>query len=395
MTLELLANAALRMLLVGAVAWLTLRLLRVRNPHAEALVWRMLLVAGLALPLLLYWQLAPNFITTLQLPVIAVSGVGAADVPVAGWSVAPWLLVVYVSVALLLLARLAAGLIAVWRLRRVARVSEAGPDVLLSEQLRSPATFGSTILLPAESRHWPPEKLTSVLLHERAHVRGRDSYWCWLARVHTAVFWFSPFSWLLQRRLAALAETTSDDAVVAALRDPVAYAALLLEFARHPNSRSAVMSVAESHVPERIERLLAGTAPAAALPRAVRWLAFALLIPVVVLAASTTRAAPPADAAPAAGALPAGPVSLTWAADPDLLYPAVAKSERVTGYVVLQVAVDPAGKLKDVSVVEVQPADPRYGFADAAIQVAQQSQYRNTSAQVSTLKFMVKFALTD
>ena len=52
------------------------RIARVRNPHVEALVWRMVLVAGLALPALLYWRLAPSFATSLELPVIAAEGAG-------------------------------------------------------------------------------------------------------------------------------------------------------------------------------------------------------------------------------------------------------------------------------------------------------------------------------
>ena len=48
MMLEILANAAVRMLIVGAAAWLLLRLLRVRNAHAELLVWRMWLLARMS-----------------------------------------------------------------------------------------------------------------------------------------------------------------------------------------------------------------------------------------------------------------------------------------------------------------------------------------------------------
>ena len=79
MTLEILVNATVRMLLVGAAAWLTLRIVRVRNPHVETLVWRMVLLAGLALPALLYWSLAPSFATSFELPAIVAAGPGGAD----------------------------------------------------------------------------------------------------------------------------------------------------------------------------------------------------------------------------------------------------------------------------------------------------------------------------
>ena len=66
MMLEILVNATVRMLLVGAAVWLTLRIVRVRNPHVEILVWRMVLLAGLALPALLSLRLAPSFATLVR-----------------------------------------------------------------------------------------------------------------------------------------------------------------------------------------------------------------------------------------------------------------------------------------------------------------------------------------
>ena len=87
------------------------------------------------------------------------------------------------------------------------------------------------------------------------------------------------------------------------------------------------MSVAESNVPERIERLLARTPPAAALSRVARWSAFAALIPVVVFAASTTRAAPTEPAAKPLWVT--APARIVHAANPDDYYPAVAKHENV------------------------------------------------------------------
>jgi TonB family protein len=400
MNLELIANAAVRMLLVGLAAWLVLRLIRVRNPHVETLVWRMALLASLVLPALLYWRLAPDFTTSLQLPVIAGEEGAEASSRGASSSMLPSALAaIYLGVGLLLLARLAGGLAGMWRVSRAARPLATPDEVRLSEHIASPATFGGVILLPRDASTWPAEKLDAVLLHERMHVRGRDGYWSWLARLHAAVFWFSPFAWYLQRRLETLAETTSDDAVVAAHHDPVAYAALLLDFARHPNSRSVVMSVAESNIPKRIERLLARIPPASALPRAARWAALALMIPAVVLAASTTRAEPPAKAAAAA---PASVDTATFTGvkmqsfpNPDNFYPAVAKAERVEGFAVVRVEVDPMGQVVDVVVLETQPADPRYGFADAAIQVAQRTRFSNGSNQSGAMKFKVKFALAE
>jgi TonB family protein len=397
MTLEILVNSAIRMLLVGAVAWLALRAVRVRNAHVEALVWRMLLFAGLSLPVLLYWRLAPGFTTSLQLPVLTLGGTDPAATSAHGAVLLVPLLrlltALYLAGALLLVGRLAFGLVALWRISLAAEPQPLPGDVRISAHIRSPATFGTIVLLPSDARSWPSGRLDAVLAHERAHVRARDGYWSWLSRLHTAIYWFSPLAWWMQRRLESLAEATSDDAVVVAQHDPVAYAALLLEFAQKPNTRSVAMSVAESHVPERIERLLAGTPPSRALPRAARWSAIALLIPVTLLAASTTRGAPIVNAGPSqiAGVGP----GIAQAANADEYYPAVAVAEQVTGFAVVEVDLDTLGQLVDARVVKVEPADARFGFADAALQVARNTTYKNPQQQPSSFQFMVKFTLDD
>jgi beta-lactamase regulating signal transducer with metallopeptidase domain len=282
MTLEIVANAAIRMMLLAAAAWLLLRAFRVRNAHVEALVWRSTLLAGFALPALLYWRVAPSFATSIEpLEIVAaIPGATLDAAPVATGTVTMAVASIYLAVASLLLARLLVALAVMWRICRAARPMQTPDDVRVSERVRSPATFGAVILLPPDAREWPAEKLDAVLAHERAHVRTGDGYWSWLARLHAALFWFSPFAWWIQRRLETLAETTSDDAVLMARHDPADYAALLLEFARRPNRGSVAMSVAESNVPQRIERLLARIPPTAALPRVTRWAALVLMIPV-------------------------------------------------------------------------------------------------------------------
>jgi TonB family protein len=396
MTLEIIANTALRILLLAAAVWLLLRVFRVRNAHIEALVWRLALLAGFALPVLLYWRVAPSFTSPIE-PieiVAAIPGATISGVPDSGAPVATIAASLYLLVAAVLLVRLIVALAILWRISRAARPMATPDDVRISERVRSPATFGTIVLLPSDAQSWPAGKLDAVLAHERAHVRARDGYWSWLAQLHAALFWFTPVAWWIQRRLETLAETTSDDAVLIARHDPADYAALLLEFARHPNRRSVAMSVAESNVPGRIERLLARTPPAAPLSRGARWIALILMIPIVVFAASTTRAESTSAPAAAPAASPQSPgVGLTRPANPDDYYPAVAKAQKITGMAVVEVDVDALGQLVDARIVKVEPADPQFGFADAALQVARNTGYTNTSQQVGTMKFMVKFAL--
>ena len=51
--LAILAESALRSLILGSVVWIGLNLMRVRNPHVHMTCWAMVLVASLAMPLLM------------------------------------------------------------------------------------------------------------------------------------------------------------------------------------------------------------------------------------------------------------------------------------------------------------------------------------------------------
>jgi hypothetical protein len=51
--LAVLLESALRLLALGGVVWLGLRLLRVRNPHVQMTAWTVVLVASLSMPVLM------------------------------------------------------------------------------------------------------------------------------------------------------------------------------------------------------------------------------------------------------------------------------------------------------------------------------------------------------
>jgi TonB family protein len=142
------------------------------------------------------------------------------------------------------------------------------------------------------------------------------------------------------------------------------------------------MSAAESTNPDRSERLRARAASSTSLALAIALLAFAVS-PTRAEAEGETSAKAPAS------------VRLTRPADPGDYYPEAAKAQNVSGMAVVEVDVDPQGKLVDARVVNVDPADPQFGFADAALEVARNTAYENSGAQTGSVKFMVKFALED
>jgi beta-lactamase regulating signal transducer with metallopeptidase domain len=208
-----------------------------------------------------------------------------------GWGLA---IMVYMLVAAILLARVITGLVLGARLRRQA-LEIAHPhvkrllDLLLDrlpEQLPSapmraaPTTVAESssisvplatgvlnpvILLPPGWRDWDSQKLRAVLAHELSHVTRRDALTQLVSAVHRSIFWFSPLSWWLHRRLIDLAEQVSDDSALLAVKDPSLYAEVLLGFFQSLNALPArwlgVSMARGASAGRRIDRMLTGALP--------------------------------------------------------------------------------------------------------------------------------------
>ena len=157
--------------------------------------------------------------------------------------------------------RLCAGVGFALRLRnhatRVIFPFDPDLDVRTSKRIKSPATIGSSVLLPSDFASWDAATLRIVLSHERAHVRQKDFLIHTLAGLHCALFWFNPFSWWLKRQLAELGEALSDCAAVEEAESRAGYAEILLAFAARTRWPLAGVAMASaSNLTPRIERLL-------------------------------------------------------------------------------------------------------------------------------------------
>jgi len=265
----LLAEAALRSLLLTGAAWLALKLLRVRDPRTQMAAWTGVLLASLAMPLLM--RLAPT--EALPLPIdfqrlspisnapAASSGGGAAATRAFPWNTA--LLAAYLLVSATMSARLALGWIKSWRLlRRSARLRAAwtaGFNVRLSADLAMPVTIGRAILLPVDFLGWDAERRRAVMAHETSHAARGDFYLLLLAGLHRALFWISPAAWWLNDVLAELAETNSDAAALAVTEDRLSYARILIDLAGQTRAVPAGVAMARrTTIRRRIDRILAG-----------------------------------------------------------------------------------------------------------------------------------------
>jgi GWxTD domain-containing protein len=282
---RLLVESAVRAMLIAAGTALVLVITRIRTPVVLHRIWTSVLIAMLVLPLWTAWgpratfpvpapspspfeivapapaALAPASASRRAEVVAPATGVTSVPAPVRRW--ADLLILAYGVIALALFIRLAAGTIGTLLLLRRAVLIDGR---LTSAVCPSPVTVGwlrPVVLLPAAWREWSPSKLSAVLAHEGEHVRRRDPLVQWLALLNRALFWFSPVSWWLERRLAALAEQACDDAVLARGHDPRDYSEYLIDSARAVaggvRMNLAGVFMAGTSLPQRIRRILDDT----------------------------------------------------------------------------------------------------------------------------------------
>jgi hypothetical protein len=302
---HLLLEAAMRSLVMGAIIWAVLRLMRIEQVRARRTAWLLALAGALGMPLLVSAQIGPRLLPDLATLMPRVQSVAAPttqsdaqslgavyrdyrgpltdshagmmqdplvrsgtpsvedndDGPTLGGTVLSLAVFGYCAVAAVLSLRLCAGLGFALRLRnqaeRVIFPFDPQLDVRTSARVASPVTVGSSVLLPGNYTDWDGATLSIVLSHERAHVRQKDFLIHALAGLHCALFWFNPFSWWLQRQLAELGEALSDCAAVEQAQSRTGYAEILLAFAtraRWPLTGVAMANA--SNLTPRIERLL-------------------------------------------------------------------------------------------------------------------------------------------
>src|SRR5438093_4004354 len=345
--LAILAESALRSLLLGGVVWIGLNLFRVRNPHVHMTSWAMVLLASLSMPLLINWTTVTVTVDALPVPAAehfwpagpsssplaeplremlpAEQGIAATarSAPVQALNWLALATIVYALVAGLLLSRLAVGLYLTWRLARAAKPMRepwtADWSVRVSSVIAGPVTFGSTILLPPQCFDWDVRKRQAVLAHEGAHVTNRDFYLLLLAALNRSVFWFSPFAWWHHTRLAELAEIISDARALEVVEDRLSYAEILLDLVQHVRRAPVGIEMARAcTVRSRVERILAATAAPAKLGWGKRIGTAAVILPVVIVSAGSIAyrtapvSSPPQEQSTAAAAAVRKPQSVSF-----------------------------------------------------------------------------------
>ncbi len=228
-------------LLIALGAWLLLRLMGRQNSGTRFAVWMTALAGVVALPFLNGLSAAPHSLTAIlphAHPEIAIS---------AFWAVAFFGL--WIAIAALALARVAAG---VWQVRQIRRSCTEIPaaaldptlrelltetqrpvQLLSSETARIPAALGfrkPAIVLPSWTlRDLTGEELRPIVIHELAHLRRHDDWTNLLQKAIRAVLFFHPAVWWIDARLSMEREMACDDAVLAATGNARGYAECLID----------------------------------------------------------------------------------------------------------------------------------------------------------------------
>ncbi len=295
--LAVLFEAAVRSLALAALVGVGLYLLPRRNPRAEFVVWTGVLGASLAMPFLMGVISLPSGAIPLAAPAqpeFAVAEFNAAANALGGTRAVDWLLVGYLAGAAVLLARWGLGLFLTRRLLADAEpVVETGCPypVRRSSALTAPVSFAGTIFVPADYAAWPAATRSAVLAHEGDHIARGDFYVLTFALLHRAVFWFSPLSWWIVRRLTGLAEVLSDEAALAALGNGRAVVAVLRDFAvRNADAPAALAMARPATLRARVERLLSDPEPSKPLHAKTLAAIAGILLPLAMLAGASMTA---------------------------------------------------------------------------------------------------------
>ncbi|HEY1502286.1 MAG TPA: M56 family metallopeptidase [Acidobacteriaceae bacterium] len=240
LAVERVLNSLPEGLLIALGAWLLLRLMGRQNSGTRFAVWLVALTGVVALPFL-------SGLGSLQHGLPLMERTHSEITISTFWASAFFIL--WIAIALAALARVAAG---VWQVRKIRRscteivAADLDPELreliidtgrpvrlLTSEKVRVPAALGfryPAIVLPAWAlRDFDAEALRPILIHELAHLRRRDDWTNLLQKAVRAILFFHPAVWWIDARLSLEREMACDDAVLAATGNPRAYAGCLID----------------------------------------------------------------------------------------------------------------------------------------------------------------------
>ncbi|HTV93793.1 MAG TPA: M56 family metallopeptidase [Verrucomicrobiae bacterium] len=252
---------------IAAIAWLVTLALPRRHAATRYAVWFTALLALAIVPLVTLWHTDP--LPALPAPVvITASATTAATAHVANLA-GLWLALLWGIGAGACAVRLA---LSYARIRRIIAnatpAPELGENVVISGDVTLPISAGfikPSIVIPSSIvATLDDPDLTSVLLHERAHIERGDIITNLIQRVIEALLFFNPWVYLAGRALVREREAACDDRVVVATGESDRYATCLTKLAQRGARHTPLLTPSaigsRRMLVARVARLLNGKA---------------------------------------------------------------------------------------------------------------------------------------
>ena len=268
---------SVQVLALVAVGGILPLLLRIHQPRAQLLYFRLLLAASLLLPALQPWR-RPVVVVTEAAAVPTVTGAPATNQSPAQPRIR-WEETALGIVCAGAVVRVLWLLIGMWRLRRLRTGSTpldplpeaveaarlrtgAEAAVCISEEAGGPVTFGArraVILLPPALLDQPSEAQFGIACHEFLHVRRHDWLYTVCEEFAGALVWFHPAVWWLLGQIRLAREQVVDREVVSLTeaREPYVHALLAMGGARPQfDLAPATLFLRKRHLANRVHSLL-------------------------------------------------------------------------------------------------------------------------------------------
>lgn len=154
--------------------------------------------------------------------------VGTETISVAenGTSATDFLVIIYLSVALLLTTKFIRSIASVYALRRYCTIRHKnGLHIALCNDKIAPFSFFNTIFIHNDSNSsGQPDE---IMMHETVHIRQFHSFDIIFAEVVCILTWFNPVSWMIKAALKETHEYLADSGVSAQTSDVSGYFVLL------------------------------------------------------------------------------------------------------------------------------------------------------------------------
>ena len=151
-------------------------------------------------------------------------------------------------------------------LRRMERIAglQRAIKIIPSTDSMEPGVFGifRPVLLWPEgiSRHLDDAHLEAVLAHEACHVRWRDNLTSAIHMLVSAIFWFHPLVWWMEKQLVKERELACDEEVVNLCNQPQVYAESILKVCEFciESPLTCVSGITGADLKKRVKQIMTG-----------------------------------------------------------------------------------------------------------------------------------------